>query len=114
MASRMRSSRACILRPQVTRYAGVDLLHPSGDPGYRVVLVAIVHRFELAAINRNNGTGEKFEPTAKLHELTTHRLNRHAIVLAEIGNRLEVRGSRPTNHINSILRCASRSRRRLD
>src|ERR1700730_13904031 len=43
---------------QVTRDAGVDLLHPSGDLGYRVVLVAIVHRFELAAVDRNDGPRE--------------------------------------------------------
>jgi hypothetical protein len=76
--------------PQVTRDAGVPLFHPPGDLGHRVVLVAIVHRFELAAVDRNNGTGEKFEPTAELHKLTTHRPDRRAIVLAEVGNRLEV------------------------
>src|SRR5205085_25616 len=42
-----------VQRPQVTRDAGVDLLHPPGDLGHRVVLVAIVHRFELAAVNGN-------------------------------------------------------------
>src|SRR5206468_10788627 len=59
------------------------------------VLVAIVHRFEFAAVDRNNGTGEEFEPTAKLDKLTTYRLDRRAIVLAEVGNRLEVRGEPP-------------------
>ena len=44
-----------VQRPQVTRDAGLDLLHPPGDLGHRVVLVAIVHRFELAAVDRNNG-----------------------------------------------------------
>src|SRR5205807_10554086 len=38
-----------VQRPQVTGDAGVDLLHPPGDLGDSVVLVAIVHRFELAA-----------------------------------------------------------------
>jgi hypothetical protein len=51
--------------------------------------------FELAAVDRNNGTGEEFEPTAKPDELTTHRLDRRAIVPAEVGNRLEVRGKPP-------------------
>src|SRR4051794_26624710 len=49
-----------VQRPQVTRDAGVDLLHPPGDLGDSVILVAIVHRFELAAVDRNNGTGEEF------------------------------------------------------
>src|SRR5438270_13658100 len=66
---------------------------PKGDG---VVLVAIVHRFELAAVNRNNGTGEEFEPTAKLDKLTTHRSDSRAIILAEVGNRLEVRGEPPS------------------
>src|SRR2546421_77950 len=49
-----------VQRSQVTRDAGRDLLHPPGDFGDRVILVAIVHRFELAAVDRNNGTREEF------------------------------------------------------
>ena len=64
----------------------------SSDFGDGVVLVAIVHRFELAAIDRNNGTGEEFEPTAQPDELGAHRSDRDAVVLAEVRNRLEVRG----------------------
>ena len=33
---------------------------------------------------------EEFEPTAQLDELGAHRPDRRAIVLAEVGNRLEV------------------------
>src|SRR5439155_6757820 len=73
-----------VQRSQVTGDAGVDLLHPPGDLGDGVVLVSIVHRFELAAVDRKNGTGEEFEPTANLDKLTTHRLDRRAIILAEI------------------------------
>src|SRR6266851_3837170 len=80
---------------QVTRDAGVDLLHPPDDLGHRVLLVAILHRFELAAVDRNNGTSEELEPTAKLDELSAHRPDRRAIVLAEVGNRLEVRRQPP-------------------
>ena len=42
-----------VQRSQITRDAGIDLFHPPGDLGNRVVLVAIVHRFELAAVDRN-------------------------------------------------------------
>src|SRR3954452_23376982 len=51
-------------RPQVMRNAGLDLLHSPGDLGHRVILVAVVHRLELAAVDRDNGTSEEFEPTA--------------------------------------------------
>jgi hypothetical protein len=43
---------------QVTHDAGVDLLDPLADLGHREVLVAIVHSFELAAVDRNNRTSE--------------------------------------------------------
>ena len=76
--------------PQVTRDAGLDLLHPPADLGYGVVLVAIVHRFELAAVDRNDGMSEELEPTAQPDKLGAHRPDRRAIVLAEVGNRLEV------------------------
>src|ERR1700739_2186470 len=84
-----------VQRPQVTRDAGVDLLHPPGDLGYRVVLVAIVHRFELAAVDGNHRSGEQAQLAAELHKLTTHRPDRRAIVLAEVGHRLLVKGEPP-------------------
>ena len=84
-----------VQRSQVTRDAGVDLLHPPGDLGDRVIFVAVVHRFELAAVDRNNGMSEELEPTAKLDKLPTHRPDRRAIVLAEVSNRLEVRREPP-------------------
>ena len=39
-------------RPQIMRDAGVDLLHPPGDLGDRVIFVPVIHRFELAAVDR--------------------------------------------------------------
>ena len=39
---------------QVARDAGVDLLDPLGDLGHREVLVAVVHRLELAAVDRDD------------------------------------------------------------
>ena len=44
-----------VQRSQVTRDAGVDLVDPPGDLGNGVIFVAIVHRFELTAVDRNNG-----------------------------------------------------------
>ena len=87
----------------------VDLLDPLGDLGHREVLVAIVHRFELAAVDRNNGASEQAQARAKLTARIASPLcfRKSAIVLKS-------GASRPTNPISSILRCASRSSRRLD
>src|SRR5216683_1439615 len=86
---------SAIQRREVPRDAGVDLLQPLADLGHREVLVAIVHRFELATVDRNNGTREEFEPTAKLDEPSANRSDRLPIVLAEVGDRLEVRRQPP-------------------
>ena len=64
--------------------------HPLADLGHREVLVAIVHRLELAAVDGNNGAGEQAQLAAQHHELATHRPDRRAIVPAEVGDRLEV------------------------
>jgi hypothetical protein len=79
-----------VQRSQVTRDAGVDLLHPPDDLGDRVIFVAIVHRFELTAVDRNNGAGEQAQLAAQHHKLGTHRPDRRAVVLAKVGDRLEV------------------------
>src|ERR1700738_1973512 len=65
-----------VQRHEITHDAGVNLHHPLADLGHREVLVAVVHGFELAAIDRKNGTSEEFEPTAKLYELSAHRPDR--------------------------------------
>src|SRR5215471_11347326 len=60
-----------VQRSQVTRDAGVDLLRPPDDLGDRVIFVAIVHRFELTAVDRNNGAGEQAQLAAQHHKLGT-------------------------------------------
>src|SRR5438270_13377860 len=80
---------ALVQRPQGTRDAGVDLLHPPGDLADSVILVAIVHRCELAPIDGNNGATEEVGPSAKRDELPADRPDRRAIVLAEAGSCLE-------------------------
>jgi len=49
---------------QVTGDAGVHLLHPLGDLGHSVVLVAVVDRLELAAVDGDDGLGEQVQPAA--------------------------------------------------
>ena len=57
-----------VQRSQLTRDAGVDLLHPPDDLGDRVILVAIVERFELAAVDRNHRSGEQAQLAAQHHK----------------------------------------------
>ena len=90
-----------VQRPQVTRDASVDLLHPADDFGHRVIFVAIVHRFELTAVDRNHRSGEQAQLAAQHHKLRTHRPDRRAIVLAEVGDRLEV-GCQPPSQPHQL------------
>jgi hypothetical protein len=76
---------------QVARDAGIDLFHALGDLGHGEVLVAVVDRLELAAVDRHHGLGEQIQPAAKLDELATYRPDRRAVVAAEVGDGLEVR-----------------------
>ncbi len=71
--------------------AGLDLLHPPLDRGAGEVLVAGVHRLELASIDRRHGLREQPYLAAELHELAARRPDRQAVVPAEVRDRLEVR-----------------------
>jgi len=57
----------------------------------REVLVLIVDRLELAAINGGYGLRKQVHIAAQLNELPTDRPNRFAVMLAKIGNRLAIR-----------------------
>ena len=76
---------------QIACDAGVHLLHALGDLGQCEVLVSVVDRFELAAVDRHDRLGEQVEPAAKLDELTAHRSDGRTIVATEVGDGLEVR-----------------------
>jgi hypothetical protein len=55
------------------------------------VLVTVVHRLELAAVNGDDRFGEQIEPLAQHDELPAYLADRRTIVFAEVGNGLEVR-----------------------
>src|SRR5215212_1312179 len=61
----------------------------------RKVLVAVVDRFELAAVNRDARLRQKADRSAKGNKLRTHSADRRSVILAEIGNRLVI-GNQPT------------------
>ena len=52
--------------------------------------VAIVHRFELAAVNGDESFRKQLQLVAQYDELAAHLADRGPIVLAEVGNGLEV------------------------
>src|SRR6516162_354350 len=55
------------------------------------VLVPVVHRLELAAIDHHECLTEEADAAAQLDELGAHLADRSAIVAAEVGDRLEIR-----------------------
>src|SRR5439155_5529978 len=85
---------------------GVELLQIAGDAllnlchapvhlGAREVLVAIVDRLELAAVNGDAGLREQAHHAAQCNEPRAYFADGRAIVLAEIGNRLVIWSQTP-------------------
>src|SRR6266508_3899751 len=66
------------------------------------VLVSVVYRLELAAIDRDAHLPKQAHSSAKKDEPGAHLTNRPAIVLAEVGNRLVVRNkaTRQPHHLD--------------
>ena len=59
------------------------------------VLVAGVHRLELAAVDSGHRMGEQIQLPAQRDELAARRPDRRAVVLPEVGDGLEVRRQAP-------------------
>src|SRR3984893_10049911 len=80
---------------QVPRHALIDLCQAALHLRAREVLVAVVDRFELAAVHCDAGLRQQTDHSAKGDKLRTHLADRRSVILAEIGNRLVI-GSQPT------------------
>src|SRR5262249_22186285 len=76
---------------QIPRYTLFQLLAPPLDFRAREILVAVVHGFELAAINRNARFRQQPHPPAQLDKLRTYLLYGAAVVLTDVRTRLVVR-----------------------
>src|SRR5476649_2218022 len=76
---------------EVAGDALVDLRQPPRHLGLREVAVPRVDSLELAAVYRNAHRAEQLEPPAQHHELSADLADGLAVVLAEVGYRLEVR-----------------------
>src|SRR5262245_29047153 len=80
---------------QIPRYALLDLSEPALHLRACKILVAVVDRFELAAVNRHARCRQQAKLSAKGDKLRAHLAYRRTVILAEIGNRLVI-GSQPT------------------
>src|SRR5262249_7626094 len=75
---------------QIARNALLDLRHPSVHLGAREVLVAVVHRLKLAAVDRDAGFPQQAHGATKRDKAGTELPDRAAVVLAEVSNRLVI------------------------
>ena len=75
---------------QITPNTLVDLPEALAQLLTREVLGLCIHRFELAAVNGNAGTVEQVDIAAQSNKMPAHVADRRPVVLAEIGNGLEV------------------------
>src|SRR5262249_16300332 len=87
---------------QIPRYALLDLLQPALHLRTREILVARVHRLELAAVDRHARARQQTKLSAKRNESRTYLADRRAVILAEVGNRLVIgnQSTRQPHHLN--------------
>src|SRR6266850_1919357 len=76
---------------EIPRYALVNLRQPPLHLGFGEVPVPRVDGLKLAAVDRNTRFAEQLKASAQHHELTADLADGLAIVLPEVGYRLEVR-----------------------
>src|SRR5262245_53006605 len=101
---------------QIPCHALFDLSQPALHLRSREILVAAVHRLELAAVNGHARAGQQAQLSAKGDELHAHLAYRTPAILAEISNRLVI-GNQPAgepHHLNVAPSLAFKSAARLD
>ena len=86
---------------QIARDALLDLRHASVHLGAREVLIAVVHRLELAAVDRDAGFREQAHRAAQRDEACAHFADGSTIVPPEIGNGLVI-GNEPTRQPHDL------------
>ena len=92
-----------------------DLLPTPRQLGCGEVAVAIIDRFELAAVNGNAASREQGHLPAEQDETATNLADRITIISPEIGNRFVI-GYKPAHHPDrgSLLRADKGSRLHAD
>src|SRR5207245_203417 len=93
---------------QVAADAFLQLRHALLELVVGEVLVPIVDRLELAAVDGYDRFREQIEPPAQHDEFATDAADRLTVVPAEVGDGLEVRGQAPgqPHQLNVTLRLA--------
>src|ERR1700676_560342 len=82
--------RACVQLAQIASDALLELRSAPFQLRSREVPIAIVHRLELAAVDRHARRREQIHLAAELDEARAHLADGTAVVLPEIGDRLMV------------------------
>jgi hypothetical protein len=100
--------------PKLFPQAGLHLRYAFFDLGSREVLVAVVDRLELAAVDRDKGPAEQIELPAKRNKLRAGRADAGPLSRWKSAMVLKSGVNRPVSHISSMLRWLSRSSLRLD
>jgi hypothetical protein len=87
---------------QIARDALLDLRHAPLHLGASEVFVAVVHRLELAAVDRHAGLREQAHHAAQCNEPGAHLADGAAVILAEVGNCLVIgsKTARQPHHLN--------------
>ena len=101
---------------QVALDAVFQLLDASCELAVGEVLVAVVDRLELAAVDGDDAIGKQLHPAAQQHELLADLADGLAVVAAEVCDRLEVRRPAPgqPNQLKIALRFCLEASARLD
>src|SRR6266478_3852120 len=99
---------------EIPRHTLLELRAPAIDLPSCKIAISIVDRFELAAVDRDARLRQQTHLATEIDEARAHPADRRTIVLAEIAITLSSGTSRPSSHMTSRFRPASRSSRRLD
>jgi len=101
---------------QIARDALLDLRHSPLHLGAREILVPIIDRLELAAVDRDASFGEEAHRAAQHNKPAADLADGTAVVLAEIGDRLVIRNptSRQPHHLHIASGLALEPSARLD
>src|ERR1700730_2586619 len=86
---------------QISRHARLDLSEAALHLRAREILVAVVDRFELTAVDGDARFRQQAYLSAKCDELRAHLAYRSPVILAEIGNRLVI-GNKPTGEPHDL------------